>query len=89
VVPLLFVDWRAARSITKVTSSGSASLCYDADFTPFGAEMAHTGICAPNYKFTGYERDSESGLDYAFNRYYNSRVGRLGVASCTGASGRA
>jgi RHS repeat-associated protein len=67
----------STRSITKVTSSGSASICYDADFTPFGSEMMHTTTCAPSYKFTGYERDSETGLDYAFNRYYNSRIGRF------------
>jgi RHS repeat-associated protein len=68
---------RSARSITKVPASGSASICYDADFTPYGAEMGHTSTCAPNYKFTGYEHDSETGLDYAMNRFYNSRMGRF------------
>jgi RHS repeat-associated protein len=67
----------STRSITKVTSAGSASICYDADFTPFGSEMMHTTTCAPSYKFTGYERDPETGLDYAFNRYYNPRIGRF------------
>lgn len=33
--------------------------------------------CPQNYKFTGYERDSESGLDYAIFRYYDNRVGRF------------
>ena len=33
--------------------------------------------CPQNYKFTGYERDSETGLDYAFARYYNSRLARF------------
>jgi len=33
--------------------------------------------CPTNYKFTGYERDSETGLDYAFARYYSSRLGRF------------
>src|SRR5207302_8864572 len=28
-------------------------------------------------KFTGYERDGETGLDYAFARYYNDRLGRF------------
>lgn len=65
------------RSITKVTTGGSASICYDAEFTPYGSEMAHTSTCAPNYKFTGYERDAETGLDYAFNRHYNPRLGRF------------
>src|SRR5262249_8935681 len=57
-------------------------LCYDADFTPYGLEMQHTErlqttACPPNYKFTGYEHDSETGLDYAFGRYYSSRLVRF------------
>lgn len=72
-----------------VTSSGT--LCYDADFTPYGQELLPTDInnCPQNYKFTGFERDSETGLDYAFSRYYNSRIGRFmstdpsGLASAT------
>ena len=36
-----------------------------------------TTACAPSYKFTGYERDSETGLDYAFARYYSSRLARF------------
>jgi RHS repeat-associated protein len=28
-------------------------------------------------KFTSYERDTETGLDYAFARYYSSRLGRF------------
>ena len=65
------------RSITKVNTSGTASICYDADFTPYGSEMAHANTCAPNYKFTGFERDSETQIDYAMNRYYNPRLGRF------------
>jgi RHS repeat-associated protein len=66
-------------------------LCYDADFTPYGQEISYTQsghlqapACPPGYKFTGYERDPETaygatdtGLDYAFARYYSSRLGRL------------
>jgi RHS repeat-associated protein len=80
---------KSTKSITKVPASGSASICYDADFTPYGTEMAHTSTCTPNYKFTGYELDSETGLNYAFNRHYNPRMGRfmsadpLGIASAS------
>jgi RHS repeat-associated protein len=35
------------------------------------------GSCAQSYKFTGYERDAETGLDYAFARYYNPRLARF------------
>ncbi len=60
-------------------------LCYDQDYTPYGQEIfstmqmtrLQTTACPTNYKFTGYERDSETGLDYAFARYYSSRLGRF------------
>ena len=53
-------------------------MCYQASFTPYGEEhLAQTTTCSQNYKLTGYERDSETGLDYAFARYYNSRIGRF------------
>ena len=74
---------------TRTGTNSAGILCYDADFTPYGSETAHTTTCAQNYKFTGYERDSETGLDYAVNRYYNSRIGRFmsadpsGIASVT------
>lgn len=71
-------------SITTGNGPGQTSgqLCYDADFTPYGQEMQHTEhlqatACPPNYRFTGYEYDSETGLDYAFARYYSSSLGRF------------
>ncbi len=45
----------------------SSTLCYDADFYPFGGEKVFTNTCAQNYKFTGLERDAESGLDETLN----------------------
>jgi RHS repeat-associated protein len=72
------------RTITTGNGSGQTpgQLCYDADFTPYGLEIQHTErlqttACPPNYKFTGYERDSETGLDYAFARYYSPRLNRF------------
>jgi RHS repeat-associated protein len=65
---------------------GSANLVADAngavqedrDFYPFGAEriVADLGI-GNNYKFTGKERDPETGLDYFGARYYGSAIGRF------------
>lgn len=54
------------------------------DYLPFGEECT-TGPCAANpgvgdgqpRKFTGKERDAETGLDYFGARYYGSRVGRF------------
>jgi RHS repeat-associated protein len=34
-------------------------------------------VCAVAYKFTGKERDAESGLDYFGGRYYGSSMGRF------------
>jgi RHS repeat-associated protein len=62
---------------TRTITTSTGALCYDADFTPYGGEMSHANSCSQNYKFTGYERDSETGLDYAFARFYNYRLGRF------------
>jgi len=63
---------------TITDSSGNA--CYDASFTPYGQEVLNPNIsntCGINYKFTGYERDTETQVDYAVARYYNYRLGRF------------
>ncbi len=62
---------------TRTVTNGTGTTCYDADFTPYGQEMVHTNTCPQNYKFTGYERDAESGNDYAMARFYNPRLGRF------------
>jgi RHS repeat-associated protein len=63
---------------TITDATGNA--CYDASFTPYGQEMLNPNIsqtCSSNYKFTGDEYDSETGLYYAKGRYYNPRLGRF------------
>jgi RHS repeat-associated protein len=57
-------------------SNASGVLCYDADFLPFGYENAYVTSCSQNYKFTGLERDGETGLDHTLNRKYDSSLGR-------------
>lgn len=45
-------------------------------FAPYGTELSN--LFTPNhYKFTGKERDTESGLDYFSARYYGSTMGRF------------
>ena len=63
-------------SARQIYTSASA-LCYDADFYPFGGERIVTNTCSQNYKFTGKERDAESGNDYFKARYYGSSMGRF------------
>ncbi len=57
------------------------------DYLPFGEELyagvggrdftkGYTGDCVRD-KFVGYERDAETGLDYAEARYYDSVYGRF------------
>jgi RHS repeat-associated protein len=59
----------------KILQAGQIAACYDADFEPFGGEHVYVNTCPQNYKFTGKERDSESGLDNFGARYNASSVG--------------
>ncbi|MGC2526762.1 MAG: RHS repeat-associated core domain-containing protein [Candidatus Acidiferrum sp.] len=62
----------------EIVQAGQTTLCYDADYYPFGVEaVVATNTCSQNYKFTGKERDSESGLDNFLERYYTSQMGRF------------
>ncbi|WP_263415885.1 RHS repeat-associated core domain-containing protein [Terriglobus albidus] len=45
------------------------------EFQPYGQEI-NPVASANHYKFTGKERDTESGLDYFGARYYSSTMGR-------------
>jgi len=60
-----------------IVQAGQTTACYDADFDPFGSEHIVTNTCPQNYKFTGKERDSETGLDDFEARYYSSQFGRF------------
>ncbi len=68
-----------SRVIAEVPfGSNTATICYDADFYPFGGEHTPvTNTCSQAYKFTGKERDNESGLDYFIARQYGSSMGRF------------
>jgi RHS repeat-associated protein len=52
------------------------------DYLPYGEEWCGTAVCASPtqgqpLKFTGKERDAETGLDYFGARYYGSKIGRF------------
>ena len=49
-------------------------------------ERLQASACPPNYRFAGYEYDSETGLSYAFARYYSPRLGRFLSADPMGGS---
>lgn len=44
---------------------------------PFGEDFAETGPQQEKHHFTSYERDSQTGTDYAMNRTYSFGVGRF------------
>ena len=58
----------------RVITDPTGAVVERSDLYPFGVERVPT---SNTYKFTGYERDSESGLDNASARYYNSLLGRF------------
>jgi RHS repeat-associated protein len=65
-------------SSREIVQAGQTLACYDADFYPYGGEIhEYATICPQNYKFTGKERDAESGLDDFGARYYTSNFGRF------------
>ena len=45
-------------------------------YYPYGGERWSQGSDTNRYKFTGKERDTETGLDYFGARYYGSNMGR-------------
>ena len=67
-----------ARAIAEVPSGQTtATKCYDADLYPYGGERWYTDTCDSHFKFTGKERDSESGWDNFGARYNASSLGRF------------
>ena len=62
----------------RVVTDAAGNTQDDSDFCPFGKECYFiTSSSSNTYKFTGKERDSESGLDDFGARYYSSQYGRF------------
>jgi RHS repeat-associated protein len=61
---------------TLVTDN-AGGLLNDSDFYPYDSEVPITTADANHYKFTGKERDRESGNDYFGARYYSGAMGRF------------
>lgn len=62
---------------SRIITDASGATCYDADFYPYGGERNYVNTCPQNYKFTGKERDSETGNDNFGARYFGSNLGRF------------
>ncbi len=67
----------------RITTDANGIATSRRDFMPFGEEIAATGLRAGygsdtvRQKFTSYERDNESELDFGQARYYSSKLGRF------------
>ncbi len=58
-----------------VDEAGAVTATYD--YWPYGKVLATSGTDATHFRFTGHERDSESGLDYMLERSYAYNIGRF------------
>jgi RHS repeat-associated protein len=72
--PIYYVEDLLGTS--RVITTNTGVVCYDADFYPFGGERAYANSCSQNYKFEGKERDTETGNDDFGARYYSNRFAR-------------
>ncbi len=62
---------------SNVITNATGTVENESDFYPFGGEYQVSNSIANHYKFTGKERDSESGNDYFGARHYTSSMGRF------------
>jgi RHS repeat-associated protein len=60
-----------------VETDASGNIKDESDFYPWGGELQFANSNDNHYKFTGKERDLESGLDYFGARYYGNALGRF------------
>ncbi|MGH9568676.1 MAG: RHS repeat-associated core domain-containing protein, partial [Candidatus Angelobacter sp.] len=61
----------------SVITDSAGNIKSESDFYPWGGELQFVNSDPNHYKFTGKERDSESGLDYFGARYYSNGLGRF------------
>jgi RHS repeat-associated protein len=61
----------------SVITNSSGTITEDEDYYPWGGEIQIVNSDSNHYKFTGKERDAETGLDYFGARYYGNWYGRF------------
>jgi RHS repeat-associated protein len=62
---------------SHVVTNSSGTILDDSDFYPYGGERSYSSSSGNTRKFTGKERDNESGLDDFAARFYTSNYGRF------------
>ncbi len=65
---------------SRVVTSATSTVIDSCDYYPFGGEVASCSGSGNHYKFTGKERDGESGLDNFGKRYFGSSRARFQTA---------
>jgi RHS repeat-associated protein len=60
---------------SRLLTNGQGYPVWQGTFLPYGEEY-NPQVTTNHYKFTGKERDSETGLDYFGSRYYSDGFGR-------------
>jgi RHS repeat-associated protein len=61
----------------SVITDAVGNIKSESDYYPWGGELQFSNSGSNHYKFTGKERDAETGLDYFGARYYSSGLGRF------------
>jgi RHS repeat-associated protein len=64
------------KTASVITDAGG-NIKAESDYYPWGGELQLTANDSNHYKFTGKERDGETGLDYFGARYYSNGMGRF------------
>lgn len=62
---------------TDIVTNATGGIVRESDYVPYGGEVVISGTDPNHYKFTGKERDPESGLDDFDARFYSSPFGRF------------
>jgi RHS repeat-associated protein len=61
----------------SVITDSAGNIKSESDYYPWGGELHFTNNDSNHFKFSGKERDSETGLDYFGARYYSNGLGRF------------
>ncbi len=74
----------------RIITNQNAQIVSQRDFMPFGEDVPRANYGSDNnrFKFTTYQKDNETGLDFAEARYYNNVNGRFTAVDPLLASGK-
>ena len=81
-VKFYYSDALGSASVIAVVKNNVATILAESDYLPYGGEIPIITGDPNHYKFTGKERDLESGLDNFGARYNASSLGRFMTPDC-------